>query len=52
MGSEGGELDMPFSFEMTMDVTDYGQDFELELPPASDVTDLTDLVGRQGAGWS
>lgn len=52
MESDGGAMGMPFSMEMTMDVTDYGHDFELELPPASDVTDLTDLTARQGGGWS
>lgn len=52
MESEGGAMGMPFSMEMTMDVTEYGNDFELELPQASDVTDLTDLAARQGAGWS
>lgn len=52
MESDGGAAGKPFSMEMTMDVTDYGHDFELELPPASDVTDLTDLVSGQSTGWS
>jgi len=45
MGSEGGGLDMPFSIEMTVDVTEYGNDFELEVPAPGEVTDVTELAG-------
>lgn len=34
-----------FSMEMTMDVTEYGNDFELQRPPPATVTDLTEMVG-------
>ncbi len=38
-----------FSMEMSMDVTEYGNDFELDIPPADDVTDISELVGTEGA---
>ena len=31
---------------MTMDVTEYGNDFELEIPPVADVTDVSELAAR------
>ena len=34
-----------FSMEMTVNVTEYGNDFDLDVPPASDVTDVTELAG-------
>ncbi len=34
-----------FSMEMTIDVTEYGNAFDLDLPDASDVTDVTEMAG-------
>jgi hypothetical protein len=34
-----------FSMEMTVNVTEYGNDFDLHVPPASEVTDVTELAG-------
>jgi hypothetical protein len=34
-----------FSMEMTVNVTEYGNDFDLDVPPASDVTDVTEMAG-------
>lgn len=51
MGSEGGALGS-FSMEMTVDVTEYGNDFDLEIPPASQVTDLTDMASSRDGSWS
>ncbi|HWC70206.1 MAG TPA: hypothetical protein VG993_03490 [Actinomycetota bacterium] len=34
----------PFSMEMTMDITEYGNEFELEIPSPGDVTDVTRFV--------
>jgi hypothetical protein len=41
-GPEAGS----FSMSMTMDVTEYGNDFALSLPAEEDVTDITALAGR------
>ena len=46
-----GDVAGAFSMTTTMDVTEYGNEFELEIPPADEVTDLTDLAERRGAGW-
>ena len=45
MDATGGAAG-PFSMAMTMDVTEYGNDFELEIPPVADVTDVTDVTAR------
>jgi hypothetical protein len=45
MEATGGDAGR-FSMEMTIDVTGYGDDFELEIPPEDDVTDVTELAAR------
>lgn len=44
MEAEGPEAGS-FSISMTMDVTEYGNDFEVQVPPEDEVTDITALAG-------
>jgi hypothetical protein len=44
MASDGGAMG-PFSMDMRVHISDYGEDFELDLPADRDVTDVTELVG-------
>jgi outer membrane murein-binding lipoprotein Lpp len=39
---------MAFSMEMTMEISEYGIDVELPIPPAEDVTDLTEMIPGGG----
>ena len=39
-----------FAMEMTMEIPDYGIDVELPIPPADEVTDLTDLTHQTLGG--
>jgi hypothetical protein len=48
MGSDGGTMG-PFSMAITMNITEYGNDFELRVPSPGDVTDLTELAGMARA---
>jgi hypothetical protein len=44
-GGSAGSLSMA----MTMDVTEYGNDFDLPIPRPRDVTDVSELAGAAGA---
>lgn len=49
MQSDGGAQG-PFSMAMTLDMYDFGEAVSVEVPPASQVTDITDMMIGRGAG--